>query len=117
MIGPSSKVNLPEVEIWTEGKTDWKHLKHAFARVGGETRIVFHEKEEADMGDQALHAKCKTFAQTSQPTPKVLIFDCDNKTLLPDVTAHPQPFKAWGNNVFSFALPIPSHRSGFENVC
>lgn len=69
------------------------------------------------MGDQALCAKCKTFAQTFQTIPKVFIFDCDNKPLLSDVTAPPNSFKAWGNNVFSFAIPVPTHRPGYENVC
>ena len=53
MNSPSSRAETTKVEIWTEGKTDWKHMKKAFAELERGAYISLHEREEPDMGDQA----------------------------------------------------------------
>src|ERR1043166_958971 len=110
------KQNPPDIEVWTEGKTDWKHLKKAAERLNIKKNISFQEIIEGDLGDQALYGKCRVFAQAPQITPKVFIFDRDNKQILKDVTAD-GGVKDWGNNVFSFALPTPPHRLQSKGIC
>lgn len=105
-----------EAIIWTEGKTDWKHLKKASEKLGLKLNISFHQREE-DMGGDALLRRCKTFAETLQVVPMVFVFDRDDEAILRQVSDPTTGYKSWGNNVFSFAVPVPAHREGYENVC
>lgn len=111
------KATSPEAVIWTEGKTDWKHLKKALEKLGGDLNVSFHEYEDKDMGDKELLRKCKTFAETWQTTLLIFVFDNDNEDVIKDVTDPNKDYKDWGNNVFSFAIPVPKHREGYKNVC
>ena len=45
-----------EATVWTEGKTDWKHLRRAFQVLGVQERIRFKEIAE-DFGDDNLLVK------------------------------------------------------------
>ena len=45
------------------------------------------------------------------------IFDHDNDAVVNRVSVPEHPFKAWGNNVFSLAIPIPDHRKGESAIC
>ncbi len=115
---PATILNaVTSCEIWTEGKTDWRHLKRAQTELGRANGAQFHEKEEVAMGDDALLSKCKTFCQTYQSRPQIFVFDRDNKAVLKEVTAAPYAYENWGNNVFSFALPVPKHRANLHNLC
>lgn len=104
-----------EIEVWTEGKTDWKLLKKAAEKLNVKRRISFHEFED-EMGDKSLLTRCKTFAERPNDVPMVFIFDRDNKGTVAEVSSENKSFRNWGNNVFSLAIPIPSHRSGYENI-
>ena len=99
-----------EAIIWTEGKTDWKHLKRAFLELGARAQVAFHESE-TDFGDDQLLKQCVALACVAQQHPTVFIFDRDNDEIIRKVEGAGRTFKAWGNNVYSFALPIPSHRN------
>ena len=46
-----------------------------------------------------------------------LFFDRDEPKILKDVTVQDSPYKKWGDNVYSFAIPVPSHRTTTPNVC
>lgn len=111
------RANSPEAAIWTEGKTDWKHLKKALEKLEMDLNISFHEYEDKDMGDRELLRKCKTFAETWHATPLIFVFDNDNDDLVKKITDPDQEYKDWGNNVFSFAIPVPSHREYCRNIC
>jgi len=106
----------PDIEIWTEGKTDWQLLRKAREKLGLDLSIAFQESKES-MGDHKLLQSCKTFAKRPNTVPMLFIFDRDNAIILKEVTDPIQEFKDWGNNVYSFAIPVPSHRIGCENVC
>jgi len=105
----------PDAIIWTEGKTDWKHLKKAAQKLRLNLNIAFHEYEDKDMGDQMLLSKCKTFAESLQSTPMIFVFDRDNEAIIKEIGD--TGYKAWGNRVYSLAIPIPSHREDYDHVC
>jgi hypothetical protein len=102
--------------VITEGKTDWKHLKIALSSlksmevIGDFVDIDFHEYEDEDMGDTELLNMCMRYAKTSQLRKYIFVFDRDNSNLLSKVEDVGQKYKSWGNNVYSFAIPVPSHR-------
>lgn len=103
-------------EIWTEGKTDWRILKRAFQDLGSDLQIAFHESDK-DMGGDKLLKSLLTFSEKDNSSPMVFIFDHDDKDIVAQVDAPGAAYKDWGNNVYSFALPVPDHRKGHENIC
>ncbi len=104
------------VEVWTEGKTDWQHLKTAMGRLGLSLPIVFREYTEP-MGDDRLLKRCQEFAERQDATPVVFIFDRDKTEIVQRVNDKNNSYKSWGNAVYSFAIPEPSHRKGYSNIC
>jgi hypothetical protein len=70
-----------------------------------------------DMGDDQLFKQCVALSKASQSQPTIFIFDRDNPDVVSKVNDGERPYKSWGNNVFSFAIPVPDHRSGDSGVC
>lgn len=106
--------------IWTEGRTDWKHLKAAYIRLKSEgyfprLDIQFREKEE-DMGDKDLLNTCRAFSRVHQSEPNIFIFDRDVASTVREVTTGENDFKIWDNNVFSVVLPVPEHRKDTPEI-
>lgn len=118
-IGSRSKV-VPT--IFTEGKTDWKHLKIAHSKVTearhfSDLNISFHEYEdEMNAGDMEMLETCKRRAKASNTEPHIYIFDRDNPKILKAIMEDGKPYKNWGNNIFSFAIPLPDHRTSTPNI-
>lgn len=116
------KIPLPEKTdgkyalIMTEGKTDWKHLKAAFNMLKGkinhlETKTKFHEWKDGDkINDTELLKICHSSSQIPKDHVLMCMFDRDNNNILKDIMIEGQIFKKWKNNVYSFAIPVPSHR-------
>jgi hypothetical protein len=103
--------------IVTEGKTDWRHLKKARERLSPDPTSVkfeFHESE-ADMGDAELKRFCSSMARVPQPQPIIAIFDRDVEDIVKKL-GDGKEFKDWGNNVFSFCIPVPKHRKDYKNI-
>ena len=77
--------NINKPIIFTEGKTDWKHLKKALERFqkDGEYKdldIQFKEYEdEIDMGEDNLNHMLKANIKDSPSMRKIFIFDRDTK--------------------------------------
>lgn len=110
-------INLDNAaEIWTEGQTDVLHMKKAIQVLNFSEKLFFKENL-TDQGDMALFKKCQIFAEKYQAKPMIFIFDRDNKNLIKHISDKDGNYKNWGNNVFSFAIPIPSHRKGYKNIC
>jgi hypothetical protein len=105
-----------EAIIWTEGKTDWQHLKRAFQALDIGSKLVF-EESDSDWGDDQLLKQCAALARVAQPLPTIFIFDRDNDEIIRKVEDPTLGYKIWGNNVYSFAIPIPAHRSDQSAVC
>ncbi len=96
--------------IWTEGKTDWQHIKHAFRSLNIGGSLVFRESEN-DFGDDQLFKQCLALALVPQPVPTIFVFDRDKHDIITRVEDPTLGFKDWGNKVYSFALPLPPHRA------
>lgn len=112
------KTKLNEITapvIVTEGKSDWKHFKKAREKSNIEEELSFYEFE-GDMGDRQLLKLCESYSKLKNDKLLIFIFDRDNPEILKKVAGENEPFKNWGNNVFSFAIPVPTHREGYENV-
>jgi DNA polymerase III delta prime subunit len=101
--------------IWTEGKTDTQYLRRAGEVLGFQHNIDF--PVSLDMGDDQLFKQCVALSKASQSQLTIFIFDCDNPDIVSKVSDGEKSYKSWGNNVFSFAIPIPDHRSGELGVC
>lgn len=110
------KQHAHTIEVWTEGKTDWTHLKTAVRRLGLHLPITFRENRES-MGIERLLQTCQAFAERENASPVVFIFDRDNPKIVDKVDDPINSYKSWGNEVYSFAIPIPPHRKGYSNIC
>lgn len=114
--------------VVTEGTTDWRHLQAAYSSLekSGHTDELptktqfelyrFGPKKDkyctniAEMGDAVLANTCRRIAQLPHQRPIIFIADSDNDKVTKDLRG--DPFKAWGNNVYSFVLPTPDFRTG-----
>jgi RNA-directed DNA polymerase len=124
--GPAPRTapkTLPRATIYTEGKSDWMHLKAALAglqAIGSvkELDIEFHEfGDERSMGDGELLKICSVFSRSPQPKPVIAIFDRDKPATMANATDKRGDFKDWGNGVYSFVLPVPAHRPNMQDIC
>jgi RNA-directed DNA polymerase len=99
--------------IWTEGKTDVQHLRRAADVLKFSRWLEFKPGE----GDDPLLKQCKALAKLPQAQPSIFIFDRDKPDITAEVLEDAKLYKTWGNNVFSFAIPVPDHRSNEPGVC
>ena len=108
--------------IMTEGKTDWKHLKAAWLTVKAagyfaDLEIEFSEYEEnIKMGSADLRNICAHSSKLPQVRPIICIFDRDEPKIMRSVSVADKAYKDWGNNVFSFIIPVPDHRQDAPNI-
>ena len=124
--------------IITEGQTDWVHLEAAYRALSQDSKnkvlfsklgnIKFFEYEakdqghliselgfgikgsplyKAEMGDTSLQHLCESFSKLPRNNLVICIFDRDNNEIFKKVTNNGN-YKDWGNNVYSFAIPIPN---------
>jgi RNA-directed DNA polymerase len=106
---------MVDAVIWTEGKTDAQYLSRA-----REVLTLPYDLEfatSADMGDDLLLKQCAALSKAVQLQPNIFIFDRDNPDVISKVSDGAKPYKEWGNNVFSFAIPIPDHRPDIAGAC
>lgn len=108
--------------VITEGKTDWKHLKNAIQHIkeasqSSDLQVEFKEYEDDNqMGGPKLKEFCAQASLVQQMQTTIAIFDRDDPEILRQVTVPGQPYKHWGHNVYSFAIPIPDHRTDTPNI-
>lgn len=122
--------------VITEGATDWKHMKAAYNKLSqiSEYDEIFNgldfeflEYEPAnsktecenklEMGNKTLCSLCESYAKLKQKRKIVFIADCDNNDTNKKLGNNKDLFKKWGNNVYSFILPIPDSRKETPNIC
>ncbi len=120
--------------IITEGHTDWKHIKAAFNSLKNDDRFceLFSElnfeffeygptkenyKYKLEMGNSALVALCENLSKIPQKNKYIFIADRDDEKTNRKMSGNDSEYKNWGNNVFSFIIPIPSHRKTTPNIC
>ncbi|MDP8215824.1 MAG: reverse transcriptase domain-containing protein [Candidatus Kaelpia imicola] len=102
--------------IITEGSTDRIHLKAALRtlyskRLYRYLDVRFNEYTQS-MGSGALSKLCKEMCKVQQPVKTIFIFDSDEEEYIVFANEGGRcgAPRYWGNNVFSFSLPIPPHR-------
>ncbi|MGD1820189.1 MAG: AAA family ATPase [Pleomorphochaeta sp.] len=112
--------NNSKMLILTERATDWKHMKAAYEdlKAKEEYKEIFDDLEfefleygsETSIGDKELLKMCNTYHITKRTQKQVFIFDRDNENLIKDVNDEGKLYKNWGNNIYSFSIPIPNFR-------
>lgn len=118
---PKEEINKPIV--FTEGKTDWKHLKAALRRLQSKglfrkLDIEFLEfEEEIPAGENELKNICKQYSKSPRDRKIICVFDRDILTTVNAVTGKNQEYRAWGNEVYSFAIPEVEHRPDLDAIC
>jgi len=95
------KANITSVKVWTEGKTDWKHLKAAFTRLKADglftnLEIQFQENIE-EMGDKDLLNSCRLYSHDQHQMPIFFLFDRDVPDTISKVKDTGQDYKHWEN--------------------
>ncbi|MBP5160446.1 MAG: ATP-binding protein, partial [Alphaproteobacteria bacterium] len=100
--------------IITEGQTDWMHMMHAFSKLD---LHPFHFLEYDDtLGESVLEQICRNYARIPHQKPIICIFDADSSKYLDLHNDFKNGIKCWGNNVYSFCIPIPDFRDADPNV-
>ena len=118
--------------VITEGATDWKHMKASL------NYFIQHEKYSAlkfdfleyepenskkenciklKMGNTNLSAMCKQISKVRQSRKLIFIADTDDDDTTKALSEKGKPYKTWGNNVFSFVLPLPNSRRDTPKIC
>jgi len=108
------------VQLWPEGRTDWKHIKAAFQKFKSDgyfsnLEIDLQETEE-DMGDKELLTMCRTYSRTEHVEPLICVFDRDVSNTLKNITEEGYDYKDWGKKVYSVALPVPKFRADTPEI-
>ena len=60
---------------------------------------------------------CKYCASLPQARKLIFIADADDTKTNKTLGSVSGNFKSWGNNVYSFILPVPAHRSATPQIC
>lgn len=105
-------------QIRTEGKTDWKHFKAALRALKNEGLFLdlkisfFDSSHQVHHGDGTLHNFCNQAKYGERRKGRcICIFDRDKEYMVKKTSGQKGDFNYWGNNVYSFPIPCPSHRS------
>ena len=123
--------------VITEGTTDWRHMEAARAALAAKPEnealfeksfdfLRFGAKEDADcetqidMGGDRLARLCEEFALLDNGRTLIFIADRDKEQISKKLASNhkeSKTLKAWGNNVFSLLLPIPTFREATPEIC
>lgn len=125
---PEFSSNLPL--IITEGSTDWKHLKKHWSLLMHEfpdMKLAFLEFESPnsnaansalqEMGSSNLYEMCRAYSRSPLGKTFIFIADRDEHGIISKMGGGNDEYKDWGNNVYSFVLPIPPHRAATPHIC
>lgn len=109
------------LQVVTEGKTDWRHLKAALRKLRelGSYRgleVDFLEDDDDKMGSAQLLKLCEASVKLPPAKRTVHIFDRDEPEVVKRVSNGDNTYRMWGPNCYSFAIPIPSHREGHPEI-
>ena len=105
--------------IITEGKSDWQHIEAARRKLEIDLLLGYPTTDEP-LGDTALLQVCERLAKFGPPNRNrvIAIFDRDNRQVMRRLEEQGplDCYQSWGNNVYSFVLPLPRHRDGYKNI-
>lgn len=122
--------------IITEGYTDWQHLEAAMNsliankkhdRLFGKNDFEFYKygpknsnneyTYELEMGNDALYKICESISKLPNTNIFIFVADRDHKRTNELLSIKGADYKSWGNNVFSFLLPVPPERNKTPDIC
>jgi len=109
----------PLVKVFSEGKTDPKHLSAAIRHLksaGHFENLSLDFPSPPSMNNDKLLRMCESYSSTRFARVFIAIFDRDDKAILKKIESTDRGFRDWGNNVYSFAIQKPPHRA-FDGVC
>lgn len=125
-----------EALVVTEGATDWKHIKTAYSVLSKQpeykelfdhlnfkfleyTPVATGSDDELviEMGNASLCSLCESYAKIPNDKKYIFIADRDDEKTNKKLSVLEKRFKSWGNNVYSFVLPVPDHRQTTPNIC
>lgn len=126
--------NNEKALIITEGATDWKHMKRAWETIKNtseykclDDKFEFLEYDsvhdpqqseiELQMGDNELVKICESVAKLPQQRKLIFIADADQPDKTKKMMDSGKTYKNWGNQVYSFQIPVPSHRKDNPRIC
>jgi hypothetical protein len=73
--------------------------------------------DDVDMGDARLTQMCEHFSKATHPRKVIFIFDRDSPKVISKMAGDgATDYKQWSEEVFSFCIPVPGHRSGYTNI-
>jgi hypothetical protein len=74
--------------------------------------------QNTQMGNTTLEDMCRHFSTVQQSRKIIFIADADVDKTSKALGKKSAPFyRDWGNNVFSFVLPVPEHRKDTPEIC
>ncbi len=128
----SQMINISgsEALIITEGTTDWMHLKKHWEFLKYNYKDLnfsfleyypfekcYQNNMQQTMGGTVLLEMCKAFSKLEQSRKLIFIADCDEEKVKKELSVPNEPYKKWGNNVYSMILPVPKHRASNGEIC
>lgn len=102
--------------VITEGKTDVQHILKAKEKLNIVDLDVDFFPLTGDWGDSKLKDMLECMAKAPQSRKIIGIFDRDVEKIVADIEKNGQIFKDYGNNVYAFCLPVPPHRTNYNNI-
>ena len=104
------KLNRPLV--LTEGKTDRKLINKAKEVLKiSDVEFEFVSDDNCPSGDEDLFNYLKNLSKVPNRNKIIGVFDHDNPKIFNQIDNDELPYKAFGNNVYAFCIPIPKTRS------
>ena len=103
--------------IITEGKTDVWHLKAALKALKiTDIDFEFADIDFVEWGDSELKKYLESLAKLPNTHKIIGIFDRDVSDIVKGIENNGQKYKSYGNNVYAFCIPVPSHRTDYSNI-
>lgn len=114
-----------KIQLFTEGNTDWIHLKHAldslcvvdlkYNNLRDSIKIIEYDPNYS-VGDTKLKSILEGHLVSKNKVPIIALFDSDNISNLGEFAPKKEErFKSFGKSVFTFCLPKPTHRTITKN--
>jgi RNA-directed DNA polymerase len=120
--GNAAVLSVTKPFLYTEGKTDRKHILAALAHFKAQglfPNLDFDFPQgDSDEGDSLLVQKLRVVeTQPERHTrPHIFVFDRDMPKIIKEVKGY-EDFSAWKNSVYSLVIPVPKHREDMEGIC
>ena len=123
--------------VITEGQTDWRHMKAALKKLkevnpndykNFDIDFLEYNSKNSEKGEKSdklieleinnkqIVEMCRYYSKILQNHKMIFIADADDLETSRHIEGKDKHFKSWGNNVYSFVLPVPEHRKDTPNI-